>query len=178
MKKVLSVVLVGVMALSLMACGAKDEVVPEVNENTISESQETQSEDNQAGEIVEKEPESEISEGNLDNEVADADSDPSSITGRTYKKDDGSTLEVLGVDSAGYINAINLNGVEFNLANIQLFEGHYGPEENTYLGDFNSNGGQIGISYFTNDDSQLIIRFFGVSSDEVDITKDGAYYLE
>ena len=55
MKKVISVVLVGVMALSLMACGGKEEAKSEVNENIVSEEQEIQTEDNQEDEMMEEE---------------------------------------------------------------------------------------------------------------------------
>lgn len=65
-------------------------------------------------------------------------------------------------------------------------DNYYRPEENTYLGEFNTGLDQIGISCFKTDDSKIIIRFFGGTISDsaitreikVDVTHNGAYYLE
>lgn len=120
MKKVISVVLVGVMALSLMACGGKEEAKSEVNENIVSEEQEIQTEDNQEDEMMEEESASETTEENAESEIMGETSSTSSLVGKTYKKADGTTLEILGSDSDGYINAIKLDGIEISISNIQF----------------------------------------------------------
>lgn len=185
MKKVISVLLVGVMTLSLMACGTKEEEIPELEESVVAEMQEIQSEEKQEDKIVEEGSEGETTEVNTEIETIDETSSTSSLVGKTYKKADGTTLEILGSDSDGYINAIKLDGIEINISNIQLFEGHYGPDENTYYGEFNNGIDSIGISYFTTDDTKLLIRLgIGNAPDgsakeiEVEITNDGEYYLE
>ena len=94
-------------------------------------------------------------------------------------------MEILSSDSDGYINAVKLNDVVINISNIQLFEGAYGPEENTYYGEFNDGIDRIGISYFTTDDTKLLIRLEisfapdGTTKEaEVVVTQDGTYYLK
>ena len=185
MKKVISVLLVGVMTLSLMACGTKEEEIPELKESVVAEMQEIQSEENQEDKIVEEGSESETTEVNTEIETIDETSSTSSLVGKTYKKADGTTLEILSSDSNGYINAIELDGIEIYISNIQFLEGHYAPDENTYYGEFNNGIDRIGISCFTKDDTKLLIRLeIGSSSDgsskeaEVEVTQDGEYYLE
>ena len=53
------------------------------------------------------------------------------------------------------------------------------PEENTYYGEFNDGIDRIGVSYFTTDDTKLVLRLeIGIAPDsitkeaEVEVTQD------
>ena len=186
-RKLLGFILVGVMALSLCACGVKEEsstetetIAEDVQESSIQE----ESEPEITQEVGTEEQETQ-NEENLESEGTDENTGTSPLVGKTYKKDDGTTLEILSSDIDGYINAVKLNDVVINISNIQLLEGAYGPEENTYYGEFNDGIDRIGISYFTTDDTKLLIRLEisfapdGATKEaEVVVTQDGTYYLE
>lgn len=183
-RRFLGLILVGAISMGLCACGEEkqdltqesgmvqeshnqDEAEPEVTQNVELEEQESQNEETQESEVVDE------------NVVT------SPLVGKQYKKEDGTTLEILGYDSDGYINAIKLNGIEINVSNVQFLEGHYGPDENTYYGEFNNGIDRIGISYFKTDDTKLVIRLeVGIAPDgitkeaEVEVIQDGTYYLE
>lgn len=183
-RRLLGLILVGAMAFGLCACGEKKKDVTQessvVQESSIQE--ESEPEIAQDVELDEQEPQNEES---LESEVPDDNSGTSSLVGKKYKRDDGTTLEILSCDSDGYINAVKLNDVEINISNIQLLEGHYGADENTYYGEFNNGIDRIGVSYFTTDDTRLVLRLeIGIAPDgitkeaEVEVTQDGVYYLE
>ena len=179
MKKLIVTFLTAGMILSLVACRTEpaesnkpevteeQQITEEVDETTNDSQDEAQNTESAVPEESD----------NSESEVTDETSSTSPLIGETYKKDDGSTIVILGCDSQGYINSIDFNGTELNLSDVELMEAVYGPDENTYVGTYNSNNDQIAISYFTTDESKIMIRFFGGSTtdSEIDITRDGEY---
>lgn len=107
-RKLLGFILVGVMALSLCACGVKEEsstetetIAEDVQESSIQE----ESEPEITQEVGTEEQETQ-NEENLESEGTDENTGTSPLVGKTYKKDDGTTLEILSSDIDGYINAV------------------------------------------------------------------------